>query len=75
MERHATGLAMVCADCGRSVPYDLTDPDVASRLAARREQARSELREAENHARILRERDAWRRAGSVTSIETRRRTR
>ena len=68
-------LTLICDDCGRRWPVDVTDADVASRLEARRQQARVELREANNRQRIAREREAWRQQSAVTSIETRRRTR
>jgi hypothetical protein len=71
----ADRLTLICDDCGRRWPVDVTDADVASRLEARRQQARAELREANNRQRIAREREAWRRQSAVTSIETRRRTR
>lgn len=68
-------LTLVCDDCGRRWPVDVTDADVASRLEARRQRARAELREAQDLTRIARERETWRRQAAVTSIETRRRTR
>ena len=68
-------LTLICDDCGRRWPVDVTDTDVASRLEARRQQARAELCEMNNRQRIAREREAWRQQSAVTSIETRRRTR
>lgn len=68
-------LTLVCDDCGRRWPVDVTDTDVASRLEARRQRARVELRDAQDLKRIARERETWRRQAAVTSIETRRRTR
>jgi hypothetical protein len=66
-------LTLICDDCGRRWPVDVTDTDVAARLEARRQQARAELRELTNRQRIARERAAWRRQSAVTPIASRRR--
>jgi hypothetical protein len=64
-------LTLVCDDCGRRWPVDVTDPDVASRLDARRQQARAELRELQHRAQIAREREVWRRQSAVTPFTVR----
>jgi hypothetical protein len=72
-EYHAGRLTLICDDCGRRWPVDVTDAEVAARLEARRQQAREELREATTRQRIRREREAWRAQSVVTPIASRRR--